>query len=46
MNPLRLLEIRRHGERGWEVKLEPPLNEVLPIAREHLRWLWKIFGEK
>jgi len=46
VNALRLREIRRHGERGWEVKLEPPVNKVLPVGREHLRRLWKLFGEK
>jgi len=30
--------------REWEVKLEPPVNRVLPVSRGALAELWKAFG--
>jgi hypothetical protein len=32
--------------RDWEVKLELPVNRVLPIARAELPALWRAFGER
>jgi DNA-binding LytR/AlgR family response regulator len=37
---------RRPGGDDWEVKLDPPVNRVLPIGRTALRAVWKAFGEK
>jgi DNA-binding LytR/AlgR family response regulator len=47
VNPRRVLEIRRRsGEADWEIKLEPPVNDVLPVGRTHLERLWKAYGER
>ena len=43
----RVLEVRLQADgRDWEVKLEPPVNLVLPIARGELSALWRAFGER
>ena len=40
----RIREIRRRDEgRDWEVKLEPPVNRVLPVSRGALAKLWRAF---
>lgn len=36
---------RRPNRRDWELRLEPPVNRVLPIARLRLRALWAAYGE-
>jgi hypothetical protein len=36
---------RRPGERDWELRLEPPVNLVLPIARGRAEALWTAYGE-
>jgi DNA-binding LytR/AlgR family response regulator len=42
-----VLEIRRRsGEADWEIKLEAPVNEVLPVGRTYLKRLWAAFGER
>ncbi len=44
VNLRRIREIRRRDEgRDWEVKLEPPVNRVLPVSRGALAKLWKAF---
>ena len=35
----RVLELRLLGERDHEVKLDPPVNEVLPVGRDRYRAL-------
>jgi len=35
---------RRENGRDWEVKLEPPVNRVLPVSRGLLQNLWKAYG--
>lgn len=46
VNVDRIAEIRPRGSgRDWEVKLEPPVNRVLPVARGRLEELWASFGE-
>ena len=46
VNLRRIREIRRRDEgRDWEVKLEPPVNRVLPVSRGAVERLWKRFGE-
>jgi DNA-binding LytR/AlgR family response regulator len=41
---IRLLRLQADG-RDWELKLEPPVNRVLPIARDRLAGLRKALGE-
>ena len=46
VHPARVLELRlRESGRDWELKLEPPVNEVLPIGRSYARAVWAAFGE-
>jgi DNA-binding LytR/AlgR family response regulator len=46
VNVRHVLEVRRRaGESDWEVKLEPPVNRVLPVSRTSIKQLWKAFGE-
>ena len=46
VNPDRVDEVRRrNGGRDWELKLEPPVNRVLPVSRSHLAGLWATYGE-
>ncbi len=33
------------AEGGWEVKLDPPVNRVLPVSRRRVSALWECFGE-
>lgn len=44
VNLRRVNLIRRRDEsRDWEVKLEPPVNRVLPVSRGALAKLWRAF---
>ena len=46
VNLRRIREIRRRKNgRDWEVKLEPPVNRVLPVSRGALDSLRKSFGD-
>ena len=46
VNSDRVAEVRRRpSSRDWEVKLEPPVNQVLPVARGRLEALWAAYGE-
>ena len=46
VNADRVGEVRRRpSSRDWEVKLEPPVNQVLPVARSRLEALWAAYGE-
>jgi DNA-binding LytR/AlgR family response regulator len=38
-------EIRPAPEGRWEVKLDPPINRVLPVSRRRISALWERFGE-
>ena len=42
---VRQVRRRRSGD-DWELKLDPPVNRVLPISRTALSALWKAFGEE
>jgi DNA-binding LytR/AlgR family response regulator len=46
VNPRHAREVRRRptGE-DWELKLDPPVNLVLPVSRGALKALWAAFGE-
>jgi DNA-binding LytR/AlgR family response regulator len=41
---VRLLRLQADG-RDWELKLEPPVNRVLPISRDRLKPLRRFLGE-
>ncbi len=41
---IRLLRLQADG-RDWELKLEPPVNKVLSIARDRLKGLQAALGE-
>jgi DNA-binding LytR/AlgR family response regulator len=46
VNVDRVDEVRRRPNgRDWELRLEPPVNRVLPIARARLAALWAAYGE-
>jgi hypothetical protein len=34
------------SERDWELRLEPPVNRVLPVARGRAEALWAAYGER
>ncbi|MCG6928567.1 MAG: hypothetical protein LJF30_25085 [Acidobacteria bacterium] len=39
-------EIRwQPNERDWELRLEPPVNRVLPVARGRLAALWEAYRD-
>lgn len=46
VNVDRVAEIRRRPNgRDWELRLEPPVNRVLPVARGRLVALWEAYGD-
>jgi DNA-binding LytR/AlgR family response regulator len=46
VNVDRVTEIRRRPNgRDWELRLEPPVNRVLPVARGRLGALWEAYGD-
>jgi DNA-binding LytR/AlgR family response regulator len=47
VNPAHVRQVRRRpkGE-DWELKLDPPVNLVLPVSRDALAALWAAFGEE
>ena len=46
VNPSRIHTLRRQADgRDWEVKLSPPVNAIIPIARDRLAALRKALGE-
>ena len=45
VNPRRIRLIRPRENEGWEVKLAPPVNRVLPVSRDLTECLWAAFGE-
>ena len=46
VNVDRVAEVRRRPPgRDWELRLEPPVNRVLRIARGRLGALWAAYGE-
>ena len=45
VNVARIHTLRLQADgRDWEVKLEPPVNAVLPVARDRLEELRKVLG--
>jgi len=46
VNVDRVTEVRRRpGKRDWELRLEPPVNRVLPVSRDRLPALWAAYGD-
>jgi len=46
VNVDRVSEVRRRENlRDWELKLEPPVNRIVPIARGRVREVWRAYGE-
>lgn len=46
VNVDRVTEMRRRPNgRDWELRLEPPVNRVLPVARGRLVALWEAYGD-
>ena len=46
VNLARIREIRRRrGREDWEVKLEPPVNRILPVSRSQIGKLLRAFGK-
>ena len=45
VNVARIRTIRPREREGWEVKLEPPVNRVLPVSEGRVGELWGVFGE-
>ena len=46
INVDRVAEVRRRStSRDWEVRLEPPVNRILPVARGRGAALCAAFGE-
>jgi DNA-binding LytR/AlgR family response regulator len=47
VNPTHVREVRRRAQgEDWELKLDPPVNLVLPVSRDALPALWAAFGEE
>jgi DNA-binding LytR/AlgR family response regulator len=47
VNVRHVLEVRRReAEADWEVRLEPPVNRVLPVSRTYVKQVWAAFGER
>ena len=46
INVDRVTEVRRRSSgRDWELKMEPPVNRVLPVGRTRVEALWAAYGE-
>ena len=40
----RVYELRSRGDRDWEVKMDPPVNKVLPVSRRRMDELPALLG--
>jgi DNA-binding LytR/AlgR family response regulator len=40
----RVYELRSRGSDEWEVKMDPPVNKVLPVSRRRMEELRKLLG--
>jgi DNA-binding LytR/AlgR family response regulator len=46
VNVERVAEVRRRkNDRDCELRLEPPVNRVIPVARRRVAALWAAYGE-
>jgi len=47
VNVDRVDEVRRRANgRDWELRLEPPVNRVIPVARGRVAALWAAYGDE
>ena len=44
VNLNRVLELRSRGDDEWELKMDPPVNRVLPVSRRRLPELRELLG--
>ena len=44
VNLNRVLELRSRGDDEWELKMDPPVNKVLPVSRRRLPDLREMLG--
>lgn len=44
VNLNRVFELRSRGDDEWELKMDPPVNKVLPVSRRRLRDLRELLG--
>ncbi len=44
VNLNRVLELRSRGGDEWELKMDPPVNKVLPVSRRRLPELHELLG--
>jgi DNA-binding LytR/AlgR family response regulator len=44
VNLNRVLELRSRGDNEWELKMDPPVNKVLPVSRRRLPDLRELLG--
>ncbi len=44
VNLNRVLELRSRGNDEWELKMDPPVNKVLPVSRRRLPALRELLG--
>ncbi len=44
VNLNRVLELRSRGDDEWELKMDPPVNKVLPVSRRRLPDLRDLLG--
>jgi DNA-binding LytR/AlgR family response regulator len=45
VNLRRVRDIVPAGDGSWQVRLDPPVNRVLPVSRRRLGELWDAFGD-
>ncbi len=44
VNLRKVREIRPAEDGGWEIKLDPPVNQILSVSRRRVGELWERFG--
>jgi DNA-binding LytR/AlgR family response regulator len=44
LDRIREIRLRRGDPNDWEIKLDPPVNLVLPVGREYVAALRKLLG--
>ena len=44
LDRIREVRLRKGDSNDWELKLDPPVNSVLPVGREHLAGLRRALG--